>query len=297
MRYRAGKEQVHGVEIYKNYSKQLPSLDYAMMDLSNKVFCAGMAYVALSRVKKIENLHLIAFTEQAIKVSSKCLQEINRLRQTYRPDLPQYTIPREPQPQKHKRKQSGTVFLSPKRQKVDEKRRTDKPVAPPPPAKKKCPPRKVVSKPSPQPRKEKSGYKEAVIDSDLILLSPEEPVVPEWYQSGIFNPLGETQRRLCRQLGMLFIKSNGCTGGGTDVPLRAPRSMHRIQGDGNCLFRAFSYAITGSERLLRRAIIHYMRTTDECMRLLAGHIVDDVTLDDYIQRTRIDEEGTQKCMY
>ena len=28
------------------------------------------------------------------------------------------------------------------------------------------------------------------------------------------------------------------------------------------------------------------------MRLLAGHIVDDVTIDDYIQRTCIDEEGT-----
>ena len=235
------------------------SLDCAMMDLSNKVFCAGMAYVALSRVKKLENLHLIAFTEQAIKVSSKCLQEINRLRQTYRPDLPQYTIPREPQPQKRKRKQSGTVLFSPKRQKVDGKRKTDKPVAPPPPAKKKCPPHKVVSKPSTQPRKEKSGYKEVVIDSDLILLSPEEPVVPEWYQSGIFNPLGEeTQRRLCRQLGLRFIKSNACTGGGTDVPRRAPRSMHRIQGDGNCLFRAFSYAITGSERqhlFLRRASV------------------------------------------
>ena len=45
-------------------------LDCAMMDLSNKVFCVGMAYVALSRVKKLENIHLIAFTEQAIKVSS-----------------------------------------------------------------------------------------------------------------------------------------------------------------------------------------------------------------------------------
>ena len=135
------------------------SLDCAMMDLSNKVFCAGMAYVALSRVKKLENFHLNAFTEQAIKVSSKCLQEINCLRQTYRP---QYTIPREPQPQKHRWKQSGTVFLSPKRQKVDGKRKTDKPVAPPPPAKKKCPPCKVVSKPSPQPRNEKSGDKEVL---------------------------------------------------------------------------------------------------------------------------------------
>ena len=115
------------------------SLDCAMMDLSNKVFCAGVAYVALSRMEILENLHLIAFTEQAIKVSSKCLQEINRLRQTYRPDLPQYTIPRETQPQKGKRKQSGTVLLSPKRQKLNGKRKTDKPVAPLPPAKKKCP--------------------------------------------------------------------------------------------------------------------------------------------------------------
>ena len=35
-----------------------------------------------------------------------------------------------------------------------------------------------------------------------------------------------------------------------------------------------------------------MRTTDECLRLLAGNIADDDTIDDYIQHTRIDEEGT-----
>ena len=99
---------------------------------------------------------------------------------------------------------------------------------------------------------------------------------------------------------MCFSKSNGCTGGGTAVPLTAPRSMHRIQGDGNCLFRASSYAITGSERhhlFLRRAIIHYMRITDEA----PCKSYDDVTIDDYVQRTRIDKEGTWghklKCMY
>ena len=37
------------------------SLDCALMDLSEQVFCAGMAYMALSRVKQLENLHLIAF--------------------------------------------------------------------------------------------------------------------------------------------------------------------------------------------------------------------------------------------
>ena len=44
-------------------------------------------------MKQLENLHLIAFTPQSIKVSSKCLQEINRLHQMYRADLPQYIVP------------------------------------------------------------------------------------------------------------------------------------------------------------------------------------------------------------
>ena len=66
-----------------------------MMDLSDQVFCAGMAYVVLSRVRKMENLHLVSFSPQAIKVRTKCLHEINRLRQTYRPEMAQYTVPRE----------------------------------------------------------------------------------------------------------------------------------------------------------------------------------------------------------
>ena len=44
-------------------------LECAMMDLSDQVFIPGMAYVALSRVKEIENLHLIAFNPQSIMVS------------------------------------------------------------------------------------------------------------------------------------------------------------------------------------------------------------------------------------
>ena len=46
------------------------------MDLSEQVFCPGMAYMALSRVKQLENLRLIAFKEEAIKVSAKCLRQV-----------------------------------------------------------------------------------------------------------------------------------------------------------------------------------------------------------------------------
>ena len=84
------------------------SLDCAMMELSDQVFSPGMAYVALSRVKQLENLHLIAFKPQSVMVSSKCLQEVNRLRQTYRPDLPQYSVPtNQGGTQKRKRKMEG----------------------------------------------------------------------------------------------------------------------------------------------------------------------------------------------
>ena len=85
------------------------SLDCGLMDLSDKVFCAGMAYVALSRVKQMENLHLVEFKEESIQVSVKCLQEINRLRQTYRPDLEQYTVPKQCSTNGRKRKMTGAL--------------------------------------------------------------------------------------------------------------------------------------------------------------------------------------------
>ena len=96
------------------------SLDCAMMDLPDHVFCAGMA---LPRVRKLENLQLVSFSPQSIKVSTKCLQEINRLRQTYRPDMAQYPVPREEirVKQLHKRTLSGTasvVPVSPKKPKL-----------------------------------------------------------------------------------------------------------------------------------------------------------------------------------
>ena len=37
------------------------SLDCAIVDLSKNVFCAGMAYVSISRVRNLEGLHLSAF--------------------------------------------------------------------------------------------------------------------------------------------------------------------------------------------------------------------------------------------
>ena len=85
------------------------SLDCAIVNLSDKVFSAGMAYVALSRVRSLAGLHLSAFDPKSIIVSTSCLLETNRLREAYRKDLPLYQMPSKVQPSSSgvKRKLTG----------------------------------------------------------------------------------------------------------------------------------------------------------------------------------------------
>uniref|UniRef100_A0A1X7VBE4 ATP-dependent DNA helicase n=1 Tax=Amphimedon queenslandica TaxID=400682 RepID=A0A1X7VBE4_AMPQE len=64
------------------------SLGTAIIDLSSNVFRDGMVYVALSHVRTINGLlyyHMIL----SVKVSYSCINEINRLRNKFRNDLPQ----------------------------------------------------------------------------------------------------------------------------------------------------------------------------------------------------------------
>ena len=68
------------------------SLDCAIMDLFEQVFCPGMTYVALSRVKALSGVHLISFDVSSIMVGSESIQDINRLCALYRPDLPSYSL-------------------------------------------------------------------------------------------------------------------------------------------------------------------------------------------------------------
>uniref|UniRef100_A0A1X7T6D8 ATP-dependent DNA helicase n=1 Tax=Amphimedon queenslandica TaxID=400682 RepID=A0A1X7T6D8_AMPQE len=65
------------------------SLDTAIIDLLTDVFGEGMAYVALSRVRTLNGLHLLSFDPLSVKVRNPCINEINRLRSKFRKDLPQ----------------------------------------------------------------------------------------------------------------------------------------------------------------------------------------------------------------
>ena len=78
------------------------SLDCAIIDHSSDVFATGMAYVALSRVRTLEGLHLVAFDLKSIKVNFECIEEVNRLRKTLTRDLPYLKIPDKQTAHNHK---------------------------------------------------------------------------------------------------------------------------------------------------------------------------------------------------
>ena len=87
----------------KIHKSQGLSLDNTIVDLSDRVFGAGMAYVALSRVRSLSGLHLANFDPKCVIVSRRCLEEINRLRKIYRPDLPLYPVPNPPPTSRNKK--------------------------------------------------------------------------------------------------------------------------------------------------------------------------------------------------
>ena len=61
------------------------SLDSAIIDLSDKIFDDGMAYVALSRLRTLSGVHLVHFDPKSIeKVSISSLKKLHRLRNLYR---------------------------------------------------------------------------------------------------------------------------------------------------------------------------------------------------------------------
>ena len=72
----------------------------------------------------------------------------------------------------------------------------------------------------------------------------------------------EWQQRIWEELQLEYCGPNGIASGSPSTPLTNPIGFKNIRGDGNCMFRAFSFIITGSEdqyMQVRHAIIRHMR--------------------------------------
>ena len=81
--------------------------------------------------------------------------------------------------------------------------------------------------------------------------------------SGIILVMSSGSRESVRNCEELeYCGPNGIASGSPSTPLTNPAGFKNIRGDGNCMFRAFSFIITGSEdqhMQVRHAIIRHMR--------------------------------------
>ena len=92
----------------------------------------------------------------------------------------------------------------------------------------------------------------------------------------------EHQASWCSALDLpLIVKHKNCSE--MVKPLEKPSKLYRIVGDGNCLFRALSYAITGRQNyhsLIREKIVQHMRHNEHA---LLAHMNGSVN--EYLART------------
>ena len=113
----------------------------------------------------------------------------------------------------------------------------------------------------------------------------------------------EWQRQTCRLLNLRFIQPFERESGGPDVILTLPDTccLRHIRGNGNCLFCAMSFIITGSESQhfeIHTLIIAHMLSIPE---LLTGRGVDGHNLsyyhdgycsvENYLAQTNMANEG------
>ena len=230
------------------------SLKIAIVDAGPASFGSGMIYVALSRVTKLEGLHLIDFDRTKIVCDRHAVAEYNRLRSLYAAHLGQLDAIPATMP-------------------------NDKVVREKPPKKNS---KKVKTKQQPQPEKINHTVLQPTDCAQQV-----EVIHTGTEQHNIFQhcqvaSVDETfQRRTCQRLNLKFCEPRAQTQH-TDATavsqalqdvIRSKTgqnvnvTVHKIIGDGNCLFRALSFALTHSQRhhaLLRSYLVNHMMDDSVC---------------------------------
>ena len=262
------------------------SLTSAIVDLSDSIFCSGMAYVALSRVKTMDGLHLIKFDPIAIKASVASLKECNRLRSTFRKDLELYELPSTDLDfelnSASKRKLTGVASIN-----------EDQPAA------------KLAK--SVEPGSSMGNKRKA--ETILINDDSKKPRTSLGNDDNSSNRRGrrnsrkiwfpvnlQWQHNVCRHLGLNFVSSNGASPGGPDVLLGHCTKTSRIGGDGNCLFRSFAKIITGSPRehlKVRELIVdHMLKISDKLVDSGYIHDCEYANATEYVNGTNMNLNRT-----
>jgi ATP-dependent DNA helicase PIF1 len=249
------------------------SLKSAVVDAGSHTFGSGMMYVALSRVTSLSGLHLIDLDTSKLKCDRKAILEYNRLRSIYTPHLGtlltrgKSAAPTDKDTTHRAHAQSGD-----KSEDDDGKKYNDISSA-----QEHHDVHQEANNDGITYNVEASCSQQCDSSQSVQFIHASQPVsvfnycdivsVSNSFQQVICNRLnlqyvsGELEitpldeLRVSRQLSATINKQ---TGKSTDV------KVHRIIGDGNCLFRALSLAITGTQSqhdLLRTYIVNYMMHT------------------------------------
>ena len=200
--------------------------------------------MALSKVRSLAGLHLSAFDPKSIIVSTNCLEEVNRLRGTFRNDLPLYQIPPKIKPGR-KRKLTGNNTVSPaKKTKLAGT----------------TPNMKSLSKPlhtSPRKLKRSQSLKcDNAAPTKKPYTCTNERGCRSMQSRRTFNPIHEQwQRTACNITGLQFVSRCDLDDSGPNVPLTRP---HRV--------RHMAMAIVSSDHSHTLSLVLKL-STYKCVRL------------------------------
>lgn len=249
------------------------SLQTAIVDAGSTNFGPGMVYVALSRVTTLTGLHLVDFDRSKVTCDHLAVKEYNRLRHLYTPQLG--SLATTDSCSTRKRKSTTTESDAGKNKK----------------------PRKTVKQ-----TPDKGESKHQKTHEQTISLQTFDCChirsVDESFQEALCTRLNlvifphaqsvmsSAQATVARQLEELIY---------TKTTQKTSVHIQNISGDGNCLFRALSNAVTRSQTqqdLLRMFVTTYMaepEVTDNLKLLFSG---GDRAADNHIQHvTSMQESG------
>ena len=234
------------------------SLDCAIVDLSDQVFSTGIAYVAISRVRTLAGLHLAAFEPNSIMVSTRCLKEVNRLRQVYRPDLKPYPLPVKPRASTKRKLTGNTPCTEPeaKKTRLSRKRKHSGELP--------CASKLETKKHKRSPPTSKSCPD--VSDGTVIYCGSEHCTPPNAINRPLPDDLWQRQKSCVlsqySRMSVVDKVSSPDRVRSLQCDEISPHIRVRVQGDGNCLFRAISRHVTGTEfnhYAVRKAVVNYLQ--------------------------------------
>ena len=203
------------------------SLDCAIVDLSSDIFATGMAYVAMSRVRTLAGLYLLAFDPKSIKVSRECTEEVNRLRKLFRSDIPCIELSAVPKSIKSNPKRTGlTCDNMPPQPSTFTKEQAKSTV---------CNPIKFKTSGSGKKREGRPPKQSAPSSSTIDLTVGDVRVLPAerettWTYLRYYQTDEVWQREKCAQLGLTFHNANNLEIGGPNVFLNRPNT-ERIESN------------------------------------------------------------------